>query len=82
MALMEIENRRQGSAAGDGDGVTPTRSVESEIAALVAWTMPTSQRAVARAHPTFVLALQVFFVLAALHLRATPENIPFLYFQF
>ena len=72
-----------GQTAGATPGLLESAPwVELGIAALVAWTMPTSQRAVARAHPTFVLALQVFFVLAALHLRATPENIPFLYFQF
>jgi alginate O-acetyltransferase complex protein AlgI len=73
--------------AGAGSGpsmqlVTGAPLLELLIAAVVAWTMPTSQRAVARAHPAFVLLLQLLFVFAALHLRAAPENIPFLYFQF
>ena len=72
-----------GMGSGEAARLLPSAPLcELGIAAVVVWTMPTSQRAVARAHPAFVVLLQLLFVLAALQLRAAPENIPFLYFQF
>ncbi|MBL8723843.1 MAG: MBOAT family protein [Planctomycetes bacterium] len=56
--------------------------LELGLAAAITWTLPTSQRLVARRHPLFVLLLQGLFVFAALHLRHTPHAPPFLYFRF
>jgi alginate O-acetyltransferase complex protein AlgI len=56
--------------------------LELGLCAAITWTLPTSQRLVARQHPLFVLTVQVLFVFAALHLRQTSHPIPFLYFRF
>jgi alginate O-acetyltransferase complex protein AlgI len=76
-----------GTMFGLGTGASGPLAVSSPlaelfVAAVVTWTMPTSQRLVARAAPAFVVLLQLLFLLAALHLRTAPDNIPFLYFQF
>ncbi|MBK8096967.1 MAG: MBOAT family protein [Planctomycetes bacterium] len=50
-------------------------------AAAITWTLPSSQRLAARAHPLWVLLLQPCFLAALLHLHYQ-DNVPFLYFQF
>ncbi|MCA8948004.1 MAG: MBOAT family protein [Planctomycetes bacterium] len=55
---------------------------EMAVCALIVWLLPTSQRIVPRAHPAFVLVLQLLFVFAVLVVRLAPEEIPFLYFRF
>ena len=70
-------------AGGAGLGLDPSAvSVELGAAAVIVWLLPTSQRLANAPRWWFVLLLQPLFVLAALHLRTQPENIPFLYFRF
>lgn len=61
--------------------VRPIHFLAGAAAMICVWSMPTSQRLIARSRPLVVLALQVFFWLALTQLFFV-EHVPFLYSQF
>jgi alginate O-acetyltransferase complex protein AlgI len=61
--------------------VRPLHWLVGGIAFLVVWGLPTTQALVHRPRPAWILALQVLFLLALVHLHYE-DHVPFLYFQF
>ena len=75
--------------AGGGPGATaatelslrPIHLLVGALAALVVWGLPTTQALVQRPRAPWILALQLLFLLALVHLHYE-DHVPFLYFQF
>jgi alginate O-acetyltransferase complex protein AlgI len=61
--------------------LAPAYLIAGAIAAIVVWGFPTTQRLIKNPRATWVLGLQLLFLLALLHLHYQ-DHVPFLYFQF
>jgi alginate O-acetyltransferase complex protein AlgI len=61
--------------------VRPLHLLALAAAAGVVWSLPTTQQLIQRPPKMWVVALQVLFVMALVHLHYE-HNVPFLYFQF